>query len=618
MSFQRKKDISGLETSSDCNNVYIYGRVKSRRQHGSSFAFLDVEEIADNTEDPPESVQVIFNQCYYEQELPNVENAIKVASVGSYLRCVGSVHTTVSGEVSFAVKHWRLLRPQPNPAAINRLMELFSIGLFPLNMVQEALPQELLVSADVPSFSKFYSLWKAKQKNEVRVKLSANNEIETTIKDVLEVEASSSALRRCPSVSSTSSGGASVSAMPQSHGMCVPSELCQTGGDSNCGNLELHRYNWAKAARRVCRHLRGLSLQSTRQRSHRLAKSHRDMITLLCDDVNMPHTTFVALPRDCNGSVTDASSYLGRFSPEFHTEVHYVTPSQTQTHIHTQTHIATESVGHFVDETRLHFNAQKKAPQVLWMVHIIQSFVDNHKKKKPSRLPVHLLDVGGGRGDLAIALAGCLAEDVSVSVVDINGASIAAGRSRAKELELTNVSFREVSIEDVSFGPGEIDIVVGLHICGGLLDFAASRACQWSCACVLVPCCFCKNANLRRLAKPFLDLPVAVSTCPLTESLGTYMSANPNTCEDVVETLCRLSESTVRRTSWNAMIAVNALRVEAMQKSHRRLLLKSEGLHDGQDPFTTLMLEFDISFSPRNVAVACVPTDVANYLKKLE
>eukprot|EP00919_Chromeraceae_sp_WS-2016_P022990 GHVR01054690.1.p1 GENE.GHVR01054690.1~~GHVR01054690.1.p1 ORF type:complete len:380 (+),score=57.24 GHVR01054690.1:1241-2380(+) len=373
-------------------------------------------------------------------------------------------------------------------------MELFSIGLFPLNMVQEALPQELLVSADVPSFSKFYSLWKAKQKNEVRVKLSANNEIETTIKDVLEVEASSSALRRCPSVSSTSSGGASVSAMPQSHGMCVPSELCQTGGDSNCGNLELHRYNWAKAARRVCRHLRGLSLQSTRQRSHRLAKSHRDMITLLwcvyeyiymcpficvcacSDDVNMPHTTFVALPRDCNGSVTgasfsnvfailvcicycfvwlclcvwvcfvishlvcaDASSYLGRFSPEFHTEVHYVTPSQTQTHIHTQTHIATESVGHFVDETRLHFNAQKKAPQVLWMVHIIQSFVDNHKKKKPSRLPVHLLDVGGGRGDLAIALAGCLAEDVSVSVVDINGASIAAGRSRAKELVCVRV-----------------------------------------------------------------------------------------------------------------------------------------------------------------------------------
>ncbi len=75
----------------------------------------------------------------------------------------------------------------------------------------------------------------------------------------------------------------------------------------------------------------------------------------------------------------------------------------------------------------------------------------------------HLVDVGGGRGDLAIAAAATL-PNVRVTVVDLNKASLEAGRTRAAELQLGNIEF-------------VLGDLATVHLCEGL---ACSRRCRRS------------------------------------------------------------------------------------------------------------------------------------------
>mmetsp|Transcript_6403 Transcript_6403/g.13042 ORF Transcript_6403/g.13042 Transcript_6403/m.13042 type:complete len:915 (+) Transcript_6403:246-2990(+) len=146
----------------------------------------------------------------------------------------------------------------------------------------------------------------------------------------------------------------------------------------------------------------------------------------------------------------------------------------------------------------------KKEPQLHYMVSEITRITRSH----PDYLkrPLQILDIGGGKGHLANALASYLnSDDVFVSVVDIDENTIENGRRRsiASGLEVsywigdasTLNDVRNVDdVEDLSFK--NADIVVALHACGVLTDVALGHATCMNASFVICPCCFCSYPYL--------------------------------------------------------------------------------------------------------------------------
>ena len=72
---------------------------------------------------------------------------------------------------------------------------------------------------------------------------------------------------------------------------------------------------------------------------------------------------------------------------------------------------------------------ERNRPQVLWMIAMIRRLMDLRRDSSGETL--HLVDVGGSRGDLALRVAQTFAERVRVVVPDVNVSSLEAGRERA-------------------------------------------------------------------------------------------------------------------------------------------------------------------------------------------
>lgn len=118
-----------------------------------------------------------------------------------------------------------------------------------------------------------------------------------------------------------------------------------------------------------------------------------------------------------------------------------------------------------------------------------------------------VIDIGGGRGDLAINLARLL-PSVSVHVVEVNTPSLVDAEKAANRLGpsvASRCSFREEDVTELfsapSLGTGTQNVVlVGLHACGGLTDAILALARRYHVAFLCCPCCFLKFTNLRSLA----------------------------------------------------------------------------------------------------------------------
>ena len=174
---------------------------------------------------------------------------------------------------------------------------------------------------------------------------------------------------------------------------------------------------------------------------------------------------------------------------------------------------------------------------------------------------VHLVDVGGGRGDLALVCCLALGAGVKITVVDNNAPSLAAGRERAAALGLatSTISFVEGSVlgllsnattasstagiaanavaaeegtttktteeeaavvakeegsshinkkigaDSLSSPPlcvEPADIVFGLHCCGGLSEAALSLAIAQRASFAICTCCFRSHPSLALLTNP--------------------------------------------------------------------------------------------------------------------
>jgi hypothetical protein len=199
---------------------------------------------------------------------------------------------------------------------------------------------------------------------------------------------------------------------------------------------------------------------------------------------------------------------------------------------------ASNSISHHHKLTRSEYLENKKNNQTTWFVERIRQFANR---------PKYYLDVGGGRGDLSVALALSFPE-AKVLTVDCNDKSIEAGKVYAEQcgvcerIEFVKMDFVEYVKKHMSQSRrDEIDCVVALHACGDLSDMALSFARSISCNFVICPCCYPK----RYLA-------------PFVPHWHTYCK------EEEVDSLTRLVELDDRpEVSRRAMVVINSMRKDA-------------------------------------------------------
>lgn len=241
--------------------------------------------------------------------------------------------------------------------------------------------------------------------------------------------------------------------------------------------------------------------------------------------------------------------------------------------------------------TRTDYIRNKKIPQVRWMVNRIKDLYNHHHHNHHQQqkaddeyddqsFPKHILDVGGGRGDLATALARAFPTTM-ITVVDVNEPSLEAGKEYAQSIGCGDqinfvladmVEYAEEQVaaandddEDDSSSPTNphprIDLVVALHACGDLSDYAMTFASRINAAFVVCPCCYAKR------------------------KIPDFVPAWVHFCNDEAQTtlrrLCELNEKP--EVSRRSMTYINSMR------------------HKGiQDEYCISLEQYDIACSTRN------------------
>jgi SAM-dependent methyltransferase len=255
-----------------------------------------------------------------------------------------------------------------------------------------------------------------------------------------------------------------------------------------------------------------------------------------------------------------------------------------------------------------------KRPQIEVMLALVEPFVRRHAAAQAAlaaRRPLCVLDIGGGKGSLAAALAERFGAAVDVTVVDVAAAPLAKGAARAEQRGDGNVRFVRADASvfavdtDGAAGGGGVDLVVALHACGALSDVALAQAVRHGCGFVICPCCFRANGQLRipvgpadaRAAQPAALAPaewLGVSA----ESLGALLHAAELQGDHAVAA--------------RAAHATCALRAEAAVRrwadAHGARERGSSGRRAGADRrLAVRIVQFPIAFSTRNRCLVGMP-----------
>eukprot|EP00949_MAST-11_sp_MAST-11-sp1_P001261 g1261.t1 len=195
----------------------------------------------------------------------------------------------------------------------------------------------------------------------------------------------------------------------------------------------------------------------------------------------------------------------------------------------------------------------KKRPQVEKM---LQLFLRAVHRKSETHDKVHVVDFGGGRGDLAVALASSLPSKVIVHIIDRNEDALAAAKRRCNDLGLKNVHTHifEVPAGTVTTSiPCNADIVVGLHSCGGLADAAMAFAMENSADFIICTCCFRSNQHL---------------ACYLTAACNIARKDGYANIVDDVKQVCLLAQREHYDGQLRAQHAINSARLCACEKMY--------------------------------------------------
>ena len=140
-------------------------------------------------------------------------------------------------------------------------------------------------------------------------------------------------------------------------------------------------------------------------------------------------------------------------------------------------------------QRRINYLRTKKEPQIRYL---IAQMRDGGYVTPSTR---SIIDVGGGRGDLAVAVAVALAfpHVDAVTIVDVNERSLRAAAEYAEKAGVASL-VRTVLQDFRTYEPtNEVELVCGLHACGDLTDLAIDFARRMQCGFVLCPCCYTKR-----------------------------------------------------------------------------------------------------------------------------
>jgi SAM-dependent methyltransferase len=235
--------------------------------------------------------------------------------------------------------------------------------------------------------------------------------------------------------------------------------------------------------------------------------------------------------------------------------------------------------------TRCDYYHGRKQPQVQWMV-------DRLKEVFTQTAYKHILDVGGGRGDLATAIA-LEFPNALVTVIDRNAQSLQAGREYSQKVlgrdnNNNNNNIRFVEADFLSFTrnnkDARPDVVVALHACGDLTDAVLDYVWVEQIPFLICPCCYNK-----KLVGSFVP------------AWHRYYAKDGQTTRATLE---RLAESEVRSVSLRAATLINSMRLGAsVQQKHDQ-----EADMDGNSSSAThgwsLSLEqFPSKYSLRNIVL---------------
>mmetsp|Transcript_3404 Transcript_3404/g.9531 ORF Transcript_3404/g.9531 Transcript_3404/m.9531 type:complete len:738 (-) Transcript_3404:2620-4833(-) len=206
-------------------------------------------------------------------------------------------------------------------------------------------------------------------------------------------------------------------------------------------------------------------------------------------------------------------------------------------------------------KTRREYLRDKKWPQLDWLVKRLGPILETLRKKHEGSEPrfrrrrrrIEILDVGGGRGDIAVAVAEAF-DDVRVTVVDVNESSLVGGRAyyESRKQWWTNTSgkihgesqnededededdrvvFVCDDFADYAKSVERFDVVLAWHACGDLSDLALECSLERSGAFVICPCCYTKR-HVRGFTPSWIGNYCRVVPSSLSTSMSTLTSSS--------------------------------------------------------------------------------------------
>ncbi len=245
--------------------------------------------------------------------------------------------------------------------------------------------------------------------------------------------------------------------------------------------------------------------------------------------------------------------------------------------------------------TRGQYATEKKGPQIRALLSVLAADL----APLMARPGCTVVDIGGGRGDLALCVAAAYPH-ARVLVVDVNHSSLAAGAARSEAAGLRNVRFllgnAAVGAAEGSGLPSVLsdalcgrqpDLFLGLHVCGGLTDTVLALAASCSSALLVVPCCFMKNGGLPHAAAWVPLLPTHILRGEGADVRAEWRGS-----------MVKLAEASDRGFALRAMTAINALRLRALGR-----VWTAAGGREG----TLRLLSFRESASLKNLVLLASP-----------
>jgi hypothetical protein len=298
-------------------------------------------------------------------------------------------------------------------------------------------------------------------------------------------------------------------------------------------------------------------------------------------------------------------------------------------------------------KTRREYLHDKKWPQIRWLLRRLVPIVQRLRELRGSdhRL-LELLDVGGGRGDLAVAVAEAFS-DVRVTVVDLNESSLEGGRAYYQSRKPANETEERVvfvcgdfaeyarggfSSEDglhnentnndtnATLKPRKFDAVVAWHACGDLSDYALEFAVRDTGAnanaFVICPCCYTKRyiasfepkwigdytIQEQQRCLPCAPLPVNNNNNDGESKHDPKSNISTSQIDSDIKTIQRLAEINERpEITHRAMGLINTMRLRSL------LTLSSSSSSSQQQQqmptFDITLEEYDLSYSSKNLVL---------------